>query len=170
MRRFAAVLATVTLAIALAGCSAAGLPPITAPGSTPPDAPIATAPGGGGGGGGVPGAPGQPTLVLPRPGQQNVHDVSIEQLSATVSGRHVVVNARWWSGVEPCSVLDSVAVRKDGRAITISVREGSSNRGVMCIEIAMLKVTPIDLGDLDPGDYTIVAQQGPAPAIVVTVS
>jgi hypothetical protein len=34
----------------------------------------------------------------------------------------------------------------------------------------MLKVTAIDLGDLEPGDYTVVASQGSAPAIAVTVS
>ena len=187
MKTLAATLLAACLAIAVTGCSAAAfsspapsLPDPSAPssggasgdpGTLPPDAPVATAPGGPNvGGGGGPIEPGQPTLVLPKPGQQDVHDVGIEQLSARVTGRHVVINARWWSGVEPCAVLDSVAARVDGGTITVSVREGSSNRAAMCIEIAMLKVTPIDLGDLAPGDYTIVAAQGPAAAITVTVS
>jgi hypothetical protein len=140
-----------------------------APGGGGGAGPIGGGPIGGGGGGG-PVDPGQPSLVLPRPGQQNVHAVSIDKLSVRVEGRHVVLNARWWSGVEPCSVLDSVTAKQDGHTITVSVREGSSGANVACIDIAMLKVTPIDLGDLEPGDYTIAADLGPAAAIIVTVS
>jgi hypothetical protein len=158
------------LAISLFGCSAAAAPPPTAsPGSLPPDGPISTSPSDMPGGV-APIGPGQPTLVFPKPGQHNVHDVAIEQLSARVAGRHVVLNARWWSGVEPCSVLDSVAVNNVGGTITVAVREGSGAGDVACIDIAMLKVTAIDLGDLMPGDYTIVASQGQAPGIAVTVS
>ncbi len=140
-----------------------------APGAGGGAGPIGGGPIGGGGGGG-PVDPGQPSLVLPKPGQQNVHPVSIDKLSARVEGRHVVLNARWWSGVEPCSVLDSVSANQNGQTITVSVREGSSGANVACIDIAMLKVTPIDLGDLAPGDYTIAADLGPAVAITVTVS
>jgi len=104
----------------------------------------------------------------PMPAREGPHD-EIEQLSAKIGGRHVVLNARWWSGVEPCSVLDSIAVTKAGATITIAVREGSSGRDVACIDIAMLKVTAIDLGDLEPGAYTVVASQGSAPGIAVTV-
>jgi hypothetical protein len=152
---------------AVMGCSAAI--PSPSPTSRPPDAPISTD-----GPSSLPGdAPpadgAQPTFVAPRPGQQSVHDVSVEQLSAKVAGRHVVLNARWWSGVEPCSVLDSVAVTNAGGTIKVAVREGSSARDVACIDIAMLKVTAIDLGDLEPGAYTVVASQGSAPGIAITV-
>ncbi|HKG56307.1 MAG TPA: hypothetical protein VKA85_03600 [Candidatus Limnocylindrales bacterium] len=168
----------IVFALVAAGCSAAaGSPPpsvapsssTTSPAATMPDDPVAADPQSPAPGGGDP-APGQPTLVLPKPGQKNVHPVGIEQIEARVAGRHVVLNARWWSGVEPCSVLDSVAVKQDGRTFTISVREGSGADGVACIDIAMLKATPIDLGDLDPGTYTIVAGDGgQAPPITVTV-
>jgi hypothetical protein len=114
--------------------------------------------------------PGQPTLVLPRPGQLNVHPVAIEKLSAQLDGRRVAVSASWWSGVEPCYVLDSTAVKIDGGTITVSVRESAGRRDAACIEIAMHKVTVIDLGELDPGTYTIVADQGDAPPIDVTVN
>ena len=178
-----ASLVGLVLSIALSACSAASAPPApeptpspgpsddtSTPGAVPPDGPIVGPPGGsGGGGGGGPIDFGKPTVVLPKPGQKNVHPVAIEQLSARVEGHHVVLNARWWSGVEPCSVLDSVAVKQDGRTITVSVREGSSDLNAACIEIAMFKVTPIDLGDLEPGDYIVAADQGPAPAITVTV-
>jgi hypothetical protein len=178
----------VVLALAVAGCSGAAVaPPFPSPSPAPSSpGPSPAAPGGSGpgsvgpvgpspddgviGGGGRDPAPGQPTLVLPKPGRLDVHDVAIEQLSAKVAGRHVVVNARWWSGVEPCNVLDSVAAKRDGQTVTVSVREGSSNRDAICIEIAMLKITAIDLGDLEPGEYTIAASQGPAAAITVTVS
>jgi len=165
--RVSAVL-TLAFAILLFGCAGASLPATPGPSSVPPDAPISTdapsdMPGG---------APpfGQPKLVMPKPGQLNVHDVGIEQLSARVAGRHVVLNARWWSGVEPCSVLDSVAVSRAAQTITVAVREGTGPGEVACIDIAMLKVTAIDLGDLEPGDYTIVASQGSAPGITITVS
>jgi hypothetical protein len=162
---------SVVVAMALVACSGAAVAPAS-PGATSP--PSSTAPSaddgviGGGAGDGDPG-PGQPALVLPKPGQLDVHDVAIEQLTAKVAGRHVVVNAQWWSGVEPCNVLDSVAAKRDGQTITVAVREGSSNRDAMCIEIAMLKITAIDLGDLEPGEYTIAASQGPAAAITVKV-
>jgi hypothetical protein len=114
--------------------------------------------------------PGKPTLVLPHPGQLDAHPVSIEELNARVEGRRVVINATWWSGVEPCYVLDSTAVKIDGMTVTVSVREGSSARDVACIEIAIHKVTVIDLGELDPGTYTIVADKGDAEPIQVTVN
>lgn len=179
-------LAGFLLSIALSACAGATGP--STPGPTPSPAPSGdqSAPGGGvvggnpgagpiggpigGGGGGGPVDPGQPSLVVPQPGQYNVHSVSIDKLSVRVEGHHVVVNARWWSGVAPCSVLDSVATKQDGQTITVSVREGSSAEQVACIDIAMLKATVIDLGDLAPGDYTIAADLGPAPAITITVS
>ena len=176
------LLLVLAVALVLAACSApvpsppAGgtAPPSSGPsgGSAadavlPPDNPVGGVPGGGDpGNGGV----GQPKFVVPRPGQLNVHPVAIEQLIAKVEGRHVVLNARWWSGVEPCAVLDSVAVKQDGATFTVSVREGSADADAVCIEIAELKVTAIDLGELSPGVYTIAADQGPAPPISVTVA
>ena len=138
-------------------------------GSTAPDDPIQTEPSDPSGGGNLI-DPGKPTLVLPRPGQLDPHPVSIEGLSARVEGRRVVVTATWWSGVEPCYVLDSVLVKRDDRTITVSVREGSSARDVACIEIAMHKVTVIDLGNLEPGTYTVVADKGDAQPVEVTVN
>jgi hypothetical protein len=173
MKTLRAALVGFGLGFAVIGCSAASVPsPSSPPRSLAPDEPVAVGPSDGNAGGGAgPGLqPGQPTLVIPKPGQANVHDVSIEQLTARVAGRHVVLNARWWSGVEPCNVLDSVAITRTAQTITVSVREGSGKGDTMCIDIAMLKVTPIDLGDLEPGDYTIAALQGPAPAVAITVS
>jgi hypothetical protein len=172
----------VLLAVAACSSAAAPLPSDTTGPNKPPgggsqgstgspqlDDPASAAPAGPSGGGNVI-DPGKPTLVVPRPGQLDVHPVAIEELVARIEARRVIVNASWWSGVEPCYVLDSTAVKIDGKAITVSVREGASKRDVACIEIAMHKVTVIDLGDLDPGTYTIRPDQGSAQPIEVHVS
>ena len=142
------------------------------PGSLPPDAPVGGVPGGGNGGGGnVGGNPGggNPQLVVPVPGQLNVHPVAIEELAVRVDGRHAVLNAIWWSGIEPCYVLDSVTWKLDGTTISVSVREGNGPEDVMCIEIAVQKATVIDLGELAPGEYTVKASDGNAPDITFTI-
>jgi len=177
-----ALLATLTVSLLMSGCSAAGAP------SAPPSENPPSASPGGSGAGSDPGAgsnepggtdpgdpgngvidPGQPQFVVPKPGQENVHPVAIEEMDARVEGRHAVLNARWWSGIEPCTVLDSVAWKRDGTTITISVREGSSGGDLVCIDIAMYKATIIDLGELDPGDYTVIAGEGNAAPITFTI-
>lgn len=100
-------------------------------------------------------AAGQPTLVMPVPGRQNPHPVVPTDLQASVDGRHVLVKVTWYGGVEPCSVLDSVIVKVDGTDISITPVEGSSDATAICIEIAMLKATIVDLGELAPGTYHI---------------
>jgi hypothetical protein len=136
------------------------------PGSLPPKTPVSGEPSGGNGGGA---GPGKPTVVVPQPGATNVHPVAIEEIVARIDGRHVKLNAIWWSGIEPCTILDSTAFKIDGSTITVSVREGTGNGDVACIDIAIRKLTVIDLGELDPGSYTIVADKGDAPALDITV-
>jgi hypothetical protein len=178
-----ALLAVLSVTLLIAACSGAASPSV--PGSESP--PSAT-PGGAGGGsdpgggtgepiGSAPGDPGnggidpgQPQFVVPRPGQLNVHPVSIEAMDVRVDGRHAVLNARWWSGVDPCYVLDSVAWKRDGKTITISVREGSGGGDVVCIDIAVYKATIIDLGDLEPGEYTVIAGEGNAVPITFAIA
>jgi hypothetical protein len=91
-------------------------------------------------------------------------------MEVRVAGRHAVLNARWWSGIEPCNVLDSVAWKRDGTTISISVREGSGDGDLMCIDLAVYKATAIDLGELEPGEYTVIATDGDAAPITFTVS
>lgn len=168
------------LAVALAGCASGVAPaPPSADGSARPESPPAGSDGangsGGGaivvppdeGGGGI--QPGDPVLTVPKPGQLMVHPVGVTELLARVDGRHVVLNARWWSGVEQCSVLDSVGLVRDGTTITVTLLEGTSDLDVACIAIAVEKVTVIDLGELEPGSYTIAGDPGDAAAIVVEV-
>jgi len=108
-------------------------------------------------------------MVVPKPGRLDVHPVPAGTIEATVTGRRVQVRLTWWSGVEPCSVLDSVGVARTGTDISLTIREGADQLGVACIEIAMLKGTLVDLGELPVGTYTISAGDQ-APPVQVTVS
>jgi hypothetical protein len=112
---------------------------------------------------------GEPTIVIPNPPTLNVHDVAVTNLTAGLDGRRVFVRLAWWSGVEPCNVLDSVAMARDGTNIRLTVREGAKDLDAACIEIAMLKATIVDLGELEPGTYTISAF-GEVDPITVTVA
>jgi hypothetical protein len=179
--------------LTLAACSAAAAPSLAAqptpPTSTGPIAsepPVSAGPGSGAGGGtsGDPGTgiggpvgptpvdpgAGQPSLVVAKPGQLNPRPVSPQQLQASVDGRHVLVKVTWTSGVEPCYVLDSVKVERSGMTIALTLLEGSSDANAMCIEIAMVKATIVDLGELDPGTWIITAPNSEAAPITLTLS
>ncbi len=122
-----------------------------------------------GNGGGDPGI-GQPTLVVARPGQQGLHPVGALLLEPSVDGRRVLVKVSWYSGVEPCYVLDSVKIDQGGNEFVLTIFEGSSDLNAVCIELAMLKATIVDLGEVEPGEYTIRASDGDAAPVTVTVS
>ena len=170
---------------AVAACSAgAPAPPPPAPSSPAavPSDPLPTdVPGGnggtgldgsagaGGGGAGVAPDAGSPQLVVPKPGTRDPRPAAIETLDVRVDGRRATAVPSWWSGVEPCTILDSVEVARDGDTFSISVREGSGPGDVACIELALLKATEVDLGELQPGEYTIVAADGRAAPIRFTV-
>ena len=173
--------------LALAACSSAAAPSASSPAAVAPSiTPAASADAGSGGGGsdGIVGSggsvivdptpvdpsAGEPTIVVPKAGQMNTHPVAATSLRASVDGRHVLVKVSWWSGVEPCNVLDSVKIERSGTDIAITIIEGSSDLDAMCIEIAQLKATIVDLGELEPGTYTISSPNSEAPPIQVTVS
>jgi hypothetical protein len=180
------LLRPIVLAIALGvavGCSAAGGPPAsTAPTAASEPPPAVSEPGGGttgdlGTGIAVPVDPtpvdpaaGQPTLVVPKPGRLNPHPVAPQMLQASIDGRHVLVKITWASGIAPCSVLDSVMVERSGTTIALTVIEGADQLDVMCAELAMFKATIVDLGELDPGTWTITAPKGEATPINVAIS
>lgn len=171
------------LSLALAGCASSAAPSAT-PSSPPTQPPPTAVPGGGsdgpssaepgvigGGGGGIAPAPGQPRIVQPKPGTTvDPNPVSIETLEAQIDGRGVVILATWTSGVEPCYTLDTVTVDQAGNEFTISMTEGSADADAMCIEIAEQHATGVDLGELEPGDYRVVAKDGTAEPIEFTVS
>jgi hypothetical protein len=181
--------------LVLGACSGSvSAPDPSAPGSP---APVASGPadgsGGGadpGGGGGVPGdpgsgvgiapvgpqpvnpGPGEPTVVRPVPGRADPHPVVPIRFETSIDGRHVLVRVSWYGGVEPCSVLDSVKVERTGGDITVTPIEGSSAAGqnVACIDIALLKATIVDLGELEPGTYRITSPGSDAQPAVFTIA
>jgi len=178
-----------SLALVIAACSAGGASPADrTPEPTPtpvPTEPVGRDPGGNQGGGSAPGQPGdgvvnpnpvpgppdleEPTLVEPVPGAVRIRDASASALEAAVNGRNVAVRVAWWGGVEPCDVLAGVNVVREESTITLTVKSGSApgSDDVACIQIAMLKATIVDLGELDPGTYTIQAFGEAAPIEVV---
>ncbi len=127
----------------------------------------------GAGSGGDPGFadPGEPapTIVAPGVGLTGIHQVAATRLDTALNGRDLAVRVAWWSGVEPCSVLADVDVSRDGNTFTLTVREGSGAApDTACIEIAQYKATIVDLGELEPGTYTVTAFGG-APPVTVTI-
>lgn len=164
--------ALLTLVVATAACSVGpGAPtaPSVAPSASPPDTPV-TAP---------PADPsGDPSVeppvgakpVVPRPSQAiNVHPVAAERLSARVDGSTIIVTATWWSGVEPCTIFDSIVVDKGEGTYTVTLREGSSPQEIACIAIAEQHVTEFRIPDVAAGTWTIVDSGGTAPPVEVTV-
>lgn len=160
-----------SLSLLLVACSAAATPSASPPPSNSrPDAPV-TAP---------PSDPADPSLdpggigdgakvVVPKPGQLDVHDVSADSLAARVDGSTIVVTATWFSGVEPCSILDQVVVTKGDGSYRITLREGHGPEDVACIAIAELHKTEIAIPDVAPGTYQITDATGGAATIEVTV-
>jgi hypothetical protein len=178
------------LTLIIAACSAAAAPTPSPATQTPRPTPTAVPgeggsgdPGGGGsggntGGGSDPGNPGggivfplpplpaddpllgDATVVVPKAGTLNPHPINIQLVRATVKDGHVIVEARWYSGVEDCYPTDSVKVDIDeaAKTIRVTVLEGSAEGDVMCIEIAVLKATAVDLGALAAGTWKISAE------------
>ena len=112
---------------------------------------------------------GEPQNVRPVPGRANPHPVAPVKLEAQVDGRRVLVRVSWYGGIEPCSVLDSVKVTRSGNDIQITPFEGASDPNAICIEIAVLKATVVDLGEPDPGTWRILSPGSEAPPVQVTI-
>jgi len=67
--------------------------------------------------------------------------------SAAVRSDDRTLDVRFWSGVEPCSVLDHVEVTYGADAVRITLFEGSDPSAgmVACPDIAMLKQVTVQL-------------------------
>lgn len=133
--------------------------------SQPPDAPVTSSPTDGTGQ--LPGPGGK--LVVPRPGQLDVHSVPADSLAARVDGSTILVTATWTSGVEPCNVLDSIVVNEGTETFTITLREGHGPEEIACIAIAEQHRTEFEIPNRPPGTYTITDSGGLAAPIKVTV-
>lgn len=93
-------------------------------------------------------------LVKPRAGQSDVRKVGFEK--AKVLGPRKL-KVFFWSGVEPCQVLDHVAVSYHRKEVIVRLFEGydPSAKDQACIEIAVYKATVVRLEE-PLGDRKIV--------------
>jgi hypothetical protein len=168
---------TLIATLVVAACSSGAAPsappsgaPSAAPSgdaSQPPDAPVTSSPSDGNGAGQLPGPGGK--LVVPKPGQLDVHSVPADSLAARVDGSTILVTATWTSGVEPCNVLDSIVVAQGAATYTITLREGHGPEEIACIAIAEQHRTEFEIPDVAAGTYTITDSGGLATPIKVTV-
>ena len=96
--------------------------------------------------GGDPGT-GEPQIVEPAPGMDNVRQTAFD--TATIGDDDTTLTILFWSGVEPCYVLDHVAVSYDADAVTVTLFQGSDpNAGdVACIDIALQKQVTVTLDE-----------------------
>jgi hypothetical protein len=87
----------------------------------------------------------RPLIVVPRPGMADVRPIAFTAAAVRPDDR--AVDVRFWSGIEPCSVLDHVDVAYGSATVTITLFQGSDpNAGmVACPDIAMLKQVTVTL-------------------------
>jgi hypothetical protein len=60
------------------------------------------------------------------------------------------VEITYASGVEPCYVLDSIVVERGDHAFTITLRQGHGPGDAVCIQLAEIVRSFVDLGELQP--------------------
>ncbi|HWH33328.1 MAG TPA: hypothetical protein VNU01_11725 [Egibacteraceae bacterium] len=82
--------------------------------------------------------------TTPRPGQEDVR--AREWETAEVADDDVTVTLTWWSGVEPCTVLDRVDVVEQADKVVITLYEGNApgDEGA-CPAIAVERRTRVTL-------------------------
>ncbi|MGH2727117.1 MAG: hypothetical protein ACRDKS_09085 [Actinomycetota bacterium] len=146
MRRHRAVLLLVPfLAMALAACAGQekvnlGAPP--APPAPPAnDLPATGVPGGADPGGGL--GTGSPQMVSVRQGLQNVHPIN--WVKADVSDNDRKLRVQFYDGIEDCYGLAGVDVRYTKDSIVVTLTGGTVPGANICIEIAVLKGTIVEL-------------------------
>ncbi|SHG99377.1 hypothetical protein [Streptoalloteichus hindustanus] len=88
---------------------------------------------------------GAPRTVSPRPGQANVHPIQWHQVEPVDGGSALRVS--FWSGIEPCHVLDHVDVRQGPAEVVVTVHQGHdpARADTACVEIAELRAAVVRL-------------------------
>ncbi|UBU13853.1 hypothetical protein [Nonomuraea gerenzanensis] len=86
-----------------------------------------------------------PKPVKPTGDAINVHRIRWTKAKGVSKGKKVQLT--WWSGVEPCTVLDRVKVKETRKKVTITLYEGTSPKAknMSCIMIAVEKTTTVKL-------------------------
>jgi hypothetical protein len=161
-RLAAGSLAMALLLIACAG--GGGAAPSPSPSQSAPDAPSSAAPS----------TDPAPVIgakpVVPKPGQAiDIHPVPADDLKARVDGNKIIVTVVWTTGVEPCTILDSIVVDKGEGTYRVTLREGSSPQEIACIALAEQHITEFEIPDVAAGDWTITDSGGVATPVAVTV-
>ena len=116
-----------------------------------------------------PGEP-EPTIVKPGAGLAGVHPVGAAKLDTAVNGRDLAVRVSWWSGASNRATCSPASTsRATARpSPSPSARAAPPRPTSACIEIAQYKATIVDLGELEPGTYTVTAF-GEATPLTVTI-
>ena len=106
-----------------------------------PDEPV----GGPTGGGDGPAAEPTPSPVTPQPGMSDVRARPWEDVEVGSDDRTLTV--AFWSGIEPCYVLDRVEVVEASETVTVTLFEGHdpADRDTACIEIGVYKSVTVKL-------------------------
>ena len=94
-------------------------------------------------------------LVQPKPGMQDDQEVPFARAKGKKDSTTLTVI--FWSGVEPCNVLDRVEVEETPKDVTITLYEGSDPQtgDAACIEIAVKKAVEVEL-DEPLGDRKVI--------------
>lgn len=165
-RRTTLAVAVLALSLVTAACAGSGASTEPSPSANPPASAPATEPPANAF---EPPLEGEPRIIVPKPGQRDVRAISAESLHAAVDGRSVSIAIDWWSGVEPCSILDSIVIEAGDGTFAVTLREGRGPEDVACIAIAEQHRAFVDLGELEPGTYTVSDATGAAAPIEVIV-
>jgi hypothetical protein len=85
-------------------------------------------------------------VVKPRPGMADVHPVTWEKADARTP---TSLRVRFWGGVEPCYVLDSVRVAYKAKTVVVTLFSGSdpARPDVACIDIAKAMAVDVKLSE-----------------------
>jgi len=149
MKRLLVAVSALSLVAGLAACGGddddAG-----ADTGTDPDTPVSSD------GGDIDVGSGKPTRVVPRPGMVNVNPVAFDPAEAEASDDGVLI--RFYSGVEPCYILDHVEVADDETSVTVGLFVGADpdQPDAVCIEIAQLYEVDVAL-DEPLGDRELIS-------------
>ena len=136
-------------ALLLGACGSVDDPDIDTvdPGGTPssdPEAPVTSAPQTPGDGE-IPSP--QPSIAVPQPGQEDVRPIMWQEVEKGMDDQTVTLY--YYSGVEPCYVLDHVDVEYGKKEVTITLFEGHTpgEGDTPCIEIAIYTATVVELDE-----------------------
>ncbi|WP_433221718.1 hypothetical protein [Microtetraspora malaysiensis] len=91
----------------------------------------------------LPASTGATAPVKPKGGTVDPRKVRWTSAKPIRNGRYLRVT--WWSGVEPCTVLDRVRVKETRKKVTVTLYEGRGKDAQMCVMIAVRKSTIVKL-------------------------